>query len=158
MDVVVEDRRAVVVEGPAHFRHAEETDREAEDGVGAVDGEDLGADQIDARGKRLELRQLRWIGGKRGGGEQQERDERSFHAPSVLTTRRPQVLTTPANCEDLVRTVHPSSLIVHPSLVRFTFVVTLLVVALMVTTFIAFRAQMESTYHRATAERVVTDW
>jgi len=41
---------------------------------------------------------------------------------------------------------------------RTTLVAVLLVVTLLVTAFIAFRAQMAATYHRATAERVITDW
>jgi signal transduction histidine kinase len=41
---------------------------------------------------------------------------------------------------------------------RTKLVAALLVVTLLVTAFIAFRAQMASTYHRVTAERVVRDW
>ena len=41
---------------------------------------------------------------------------------------------------------------------RPTFIVALLVCVFLLTAFMAFRAQMQSTYHRATAERVVRDW
>lgn len=41
---------------------------------------------------------------------------------------------------------------------RTTLVAALLVVTLIVTAFIAFRAQMAATYHRVTAERVISDW
>ena len=41
---------------------------------------------------------------------------------------------------------------------RTTLVVVLLVVTLLVTAFMAFRAQQAATYHRTTAERVIVDW